>query len=471
MAACILLSAGCRKPRKFVRTQHQQGLVNEAIMTEAPKPQFKVNANLGGKVRLIGADIEPAKKSPGDTVTVHLYWECLSAIGDKGDWMIFVHAEGPIKGGGMGRAIADHHAVEDGSGGPGLYPINEWQSGQVIKDTKSFKLVDRSGRNLGPGELVLYAGVFDMDALLNRSKNVRLELTNPKEVKHDKGNRIEVARFAVGNGAPQKPRPPFRAPEMHVRKAISAITIDGKLDEAAWRAAVTSPALKHTDGTPASSQMATRVKLLWDDQALYVAFEIRDKSPESKFTKRDEQLWQSDVVEVYLDPGADQKNYVELQVSPKNVVFDALFKMRRKPDWKEARNWNLAGLQTAVQIGMLSGRIKYSGWTVEMAVPWSGLGGAQGAKPSINSRWKANFFRIEKPGDFKHLVSWSSVADDHRPDFHNLSRAGHLIFVETPDLVKKRVLQPKSTPNKAPDGTKPAPDGSKAKKPARGSSP
>jgi hypothetical protein len=463
VTAALVLSTGCRKPRKFVRTGQQQRLVNEAILDQAPTLEFTVGANLGGKLRLIGAEIEPVKKNAGGKITVVLYWECLSPLDNKGDWMIFVHAEGPVKGGGMARVIADHHAVEDGPGGPGLYPINEWQAGQIIKDSKSFSLVDPKGRKVGPGQVVLYAGVFDMEAHLNRKQDIRLPVTNSDKVKTDGGGRVEVARFVVGDGPPEKPRPPFKAPEIHVRKAISAITIDGKLDEPAWRAAVTSPAFKRPDGTQSSPSMHTRVKLLWDDEALYVAFTVRDKEGKSKFTKRDEELWKSDVVEIYLDPGADGKKYVELQVSPKNVIFDALFNTRRKPKWEKARAWNLAGLKTAVHEGEIDSRRKQKGWTVEIAVPWKGLADADAAKPVINARWKANFFRIEAPGNFSHLAAWSSVSDDRRPDFHNLARAGFLVFVETPELVKKRVLEADQLKADAPPPSQPA--GAKGKVP------
>jgi len=43
-------------------------------------------------------------------------------------------------------------------------------------------------------------------------------------------------------------------------------------------------------------------------------------------------------------PGQD---YIELQVSPANVVFDALFKEHRTPDWHEAKAFDIEGLKTA----------------------------------------------------------------------------------------------------------------------------
>ena len=49
-------------------------------------------------------------------------------------------------------------------------------------------------------------------------------------------------------------------------------------------------------------------------------------SGEDYLVQRDDTLWKSDVVEVYLDPGGDTKDYVELQFNPKNAIFDAIFK-------------------------------------------------------------------------------------------------------------------------------------------------
>ena len=469
LAVLLATAAGCRKPRQFVRTKGQQDRVDQSILSAAPTPKFAVDANLDDQVRLIGLDVEPANPEPGAKMTVHFYWEALADIEDKGNWMIFVHVEGPVQGGGVARVIADHHAIEDGPGGVGLYPIREWKKGQIVKDTKTIDLRDPKDRKLGPGPVTIYVGIFDEEAYRTKQSDVRMTLKNADKVKSDGNSRIEAARIQVGTGgpAPAAAPKPFKAPELQVRKAIGPVTIDGKLDEPAWRAALMSSVFSRPDGSPLAADLRTQVKLLWDDTNLYLGFTVRDNEPKSTFTQRDEEIWKGDCVEVYLDPDSDGKQYVELQVSPQNVIFDALFSERRKPDWQESRKWNLKDMKTAVWKGDLGGRGPQPGWTVEIAIPWTDLAEAKGAKPAPNTKWRANFFRVESPGDFAHLGSWSSVSDDNRPDFHNLDRAGSITFVETPDVIRDRVLmaphgpegslQPMPAPTPAPQGLVPAP--------------
>jgi len=423
--------------------------VDQAILKKAPAPAYKLNANLDDKVELVGLDITPAKPNPGDKITLNFYWKVLETIQGDNDWMIFVHVEGPVPGGGVARVNGDHHAIEDGPGGAGLFPMREWKKGQIIKDTKTLDLVDPKNRKIGPGEVVVYVGVFDMDAYRTKQKDIRMELKNTDKVKNDGNNRIEAARFPVGKvpakSAKAKPTPPT---QLSVRSTIDTMNIDGKLDEKSWRAALTSGAFKKPDGSAPLAAMHTRMKLLWDKDALYVGFMVRDRNPTSPFAKRDEELWKADVVEVYLDPDRDGKNYVELQLSPKNVIFDALFTDRRKPEWKKAAEWNLAGITSAISIGELPGAGKHNGWTAEIRIPFAGLASIQGKVPSAGQTWNANFFRVEPPGDFDHLGAWSAVSNDRRPDFHNLARAGQLTFVNTPTSVKDRVLS-SATPVKA----------------------
>ena len=437
--ALIAVASGCRKPKTWRRTKAQEDRVAAAILSEAPTPRFKVGAILDGKVELIGLDVSPAKPDPGGKVTLDFYWRCLEETGTKNAWMVFVHVEGPVQGGGVARVIADHHAVE-WPNTPGIYPMVEWKKGQIIKDSKTVDLVDPRGKKLGPGMITVYAGVYDHVAYAKDQKDIRMVVKNPTEVKHDGKNRVELAKFAVGNAPPPVAKKAFKAPEMEVRKAFGAITVDGKLDEPSWRASVASPFFARPDGVRLPRTMATRVRTLWDDQNLYIGFEVADATPSSAFTKRDEDLWKSDVVEIYLDPDGDGKKYLEIQVSPKNVIFDALFESHRQPHHTKARAWNAANMKTAVVIGPTLGG--GAGWTVEIALPWTDLTVTGAPAPKAGALWRANFFRIDEPGGIGRMASWSAVADTPQPDFHNLARAGVLKFAETSDAVKARAMMP-----------------------------
>jgi len=131
--------------------------------------------------------------------------------------------------------------------------------------------------------------------------------------------------------------------------------------------------------------------VIWDDENLYVAFACQDREPWSRMKKRDDHLWEEEVVEVFLDPDGDGQNYAELEVSPNNVVVDLLIP-RPRSGADTAIRWDIAGLQTAV------GRHS-AGWTTEIAIPWKSLAAAGvSVAPKPGDQWRAGLYRIKRPG-------------------------------------------------------------------------
>src|SRR5207247_307497 len=66
----------------------------------------------------------------------------------------------------------------------------------------------------------------------------------------------------------------------------------------------------------------TAFRALWDQTGLYVRFDARDPDPWSTMTRRDEHLWEEEVVEIFLDLDRSGKDYAEVEVSPANVICD-----------------------------------------------------------------------------------------------------------------------------------------------------
>ena len=132
--------------------------------------------------------------------------------------------------------------------------------------------------------------------------------------------RVEAATFQVGGGKAVKSS--LHATKMQVRSAVSPITIDGKMDE--LRGAAQSLLPHFADLTVSGwVDMRTQLKVLHDDSVVYFGF-IVSKGRVSTYVNRDDTLWKQDAVEIYLDPDGDGRNYLELQVSPKNVIRCAI---------------------------------------------------------------------------------------------------------------------------------------------------
>ena len=206
-----------------------------------------------------------------------------------------------------------------------------------------------------------------------------------------------------------------------VHRASGPIAIDGLLAEPAWdRATVVGPLVRSLDGKPAG--VATTARLLWDDHFLYVAFQCEDTNVASQFTKDDEPLYTSNVVEIFLNPSGDLRNYAELEVAPTNALFDARF---TGPRQGMDLGWS-SGAEHAVHVdGTLNdGRDMDRGWTVELAIPFATLPSAP--KPKVGDRWRFNLYRLRQgpgqPGEGQAL------SPPLRPDFHAVDRFATLRF-------------------------------------------
>ena len=171
----------------------------------------------------------------------------------------------------------------------------------------------------------------------------------------------------------------------------AAPAIDGKLDDPAWQI----PPLEPFE--PQASQPAevaqTAVRVTYDAQRLYVAWQCDEPQVDKLVCAgagRDSDIWSGDVVELFCSLGDDPQQYRHFIVNPNNVVWDG----QSSPQGDDV-SWD-ADWQSAAARG--DGH-----WTVEMAIPWSALGGP----PTPGSVRRANLCRQRSPK--RELSSWSTI--------------------------------------------------------------
>ncbi len=227
---------------------------------------------------------------------------------------------------------------------------------------------------------------------------------------------LAVSGLAAREGAPA-------AKHYSIKKTSHPLVIDGHLDEAAWRAAEPIElGGYHAGVTPLQS---TTCRALWDDRFIYFAYECRDSNIWSTMTRRDQPLYDEEVVEVFLDPDRDLDTYVEIEVNPLGALWDGFILNRGVGRITGILAWNSLELRRAVA---LDGTVNRSGdrdggWTVELAVPLRDLVTAPNIPPKAGDRWRINLFRIDLPdgpgsaasGDYS---TWVPVTGEsfHDPD-------------------------------------------------------
>ena len=189
-----------------------------------------------------------------------------------------------------------------------------------------------------------------------------------------------------------QPDAPARPTNYKVRRAGAQVEELLAADNALW-----SSAQKITWGPDA---YATTFRALWRDEGLIVRFDAIDSSPWHTLTERDDHLWNEEVVEIFIDPDGDGRNYAELEINPANVVCDLQI-FEGSPDLRSDINWDLASLRSTVDRRFdEAGRTV--GWTAVALLPWSDLATLHETEVSFpplpGDRWKFNVFRIKRPG-------------------------------------------------------------------------
>lgn len=133
---------------------------------------------------------------------------------------------------------------------------------------------------------------------------------------------------------------------------------------------------------------ATEVRLGWSEDYLHIRYVCQDPYVVSDFTERDQPLYEQDVVEVFIDEEGDGRKYMELEVSPHNVVFDAFIHNDDGAglNLKADVTWQMNGLRTKVESDDQGNRVYY------IHIPSCNF------KSPLTSGlcWKVNMYRIDE---------------------------------------------------------------------------
>lgn len=175
--------------------------------------------------------------------------------------------------------------------------------------------------------------------------------------------------------------------------------IDGAVDDEVWEKAVWSDVFGDIEGdAKPAPYYATRVKMLWDNEYLYIAAALQDEHVWANLTGRDEVVFYDNDFEVFIDPANTTHRYFEYEINALNTVFDLFLPKPYRNGSGALISWDSKGLKHAVQIqGTLNNpNDKDSGWTVEMAIPFADVTiGNHPHIPKDGEIWRINFSRVQ----------------------------------------------------------------------------
>ena len=202
-------------------------------------------------------------------------------------------------------------------------------------------------------------------------------------------------------------------PALEARRTTLPVALDGVLDDAAWALADSTDGVFYTSipvqGLPSTER--TVVRVLYDDERLYIGAKMYDRRPESLVAaglEQDFATQDSDIFGFALDTYLDRQNAFLFAVNPAGALFDAqAFNDQQSVN----RAWE-GVVETATSVNA-------DGWVAEVAVPFTTL---RFREADGEQSWGLNFSRRIRR--ISEDSSWAPLPRQFR--VYKMSRAGTL---------------------------------------------
>lgn len=183
-----------------------------------------------------------------------------------------------------------------------------------------------------------------------------------------------------------------------VQKITGPLTIDGIANEEQWaKAPWTAGFSDITLGAEKPAGYATRSKMLWDDEYIYLYAEFEEPHVWATLKEHDSSVFQDNALEVFIDPDDDGHNYVEFQINAFSTVWDLLMGQPYRNGGNSLSDWDIKGLKKAVHIdGTLNDPTDEDrGWSIEVAFPIKSILGNRRAVINPGDYWRLNISRVQ----------------------------------------------------------------------------
>ena len=155
-----------------------------------------------------------------------------------------------------------------------------------------------------------------------------------------------------------------------VSKTIETIEIDGIENETSWKKANYTDDFIDIEGIKVPKQK-TNVKMLWDNNFLYVFAKLYETHIWGDITERDKVIYHNNDFEVFINPNNNVFNYGEIEINALGTEWDLFLNKPYRLKGKADSSWNIKGLKSSVYIdGTINNPKDVDNyWTVEMAIP------------------------------------------------------------------------------------------------------
>ena len=214
-----------------------------------------------------------------------------------------------------------------------------------------------------------------------------------------------------------------------VSRAAQVVEQAGDWDGKVW-GNVKAIELKQYMGEYPEHFPKTQVKLLYDDDFVYVIFRVEDRYVRAIAQEYHGKVWEDSCIEFFFTPGEDlSQGYFNIEI---NCGGTALFAHQTglgvnsvSVDEADCDKLNIYHTLPKIIEPEIT---EPTTWVIEYRVPLEVLEKyATVQRPAPGVTWRANFYKIASRTSHRHWLTWSKVIF-HKPQFHQPQFFGTLEF-------------------------------------------
>jgi hypothetical protein len=171
----------------------------------------------------------------------------------------------------------------------------------------------------------------------------------------------------------------------------------------------------------------TKVKVMYSGTGLYLLYYCQDEKLTTTMQADNLNLWEEDVVELFLWTSEDFPVYFEYEISPMDFELPIIV-----PNYKGKflgwLPWNYGGDKRVIHAtsalgDQKKGGAKVTAWAAEFFIPYKLLNPLPQVPPVSGTKWRANMYRIDYDDKPLHF-SWQKT----NRTFHDYNNFGTFIF-------------------------------------------
>jgi hypothetical protein len=215
----------------------------------------------------------------------------------------------------------------------------------------------------------------------------------------------------------------------HVTKVKKAPVINAKWNKKPWKS-VKPIDIVHYMGKVSEFQPKVQAKMTYDDNNVYVIFQVQDRFVKSIVTEYNGPVSTDSCVEFFFSPDTGLPlHYFNLEINaggtPLMFYIEKAMPNTKRLTPEELQQIEIAHSMPEVVNPEITDPVT---WTIEYRVPISLLQKYSNVtKPATGTVWKANFYKTGSRTSNPNYITWS-VVDFPRPNFHLPQFFGTLIF-------------------------------------------